>query len=356
MGIGVVIVLACGDGDGEDPGGTATNGGIEPPKVEARHATEYIDVALLSSSFPLCAGTLALLDAHVEYVLTELELSLEERIPLYVFDLGSVPIRDYCRGSGCAYGTTIYTSFSAIPHEIVHAVTASAGRSWWEEGAASGFGDAATFVDPLDGWIENLGRSAHLSRWLVERFGGAAYMELYSRTPRGVTQEGVEAAVRASLGREFDDVLNEYAATAPYLYPQHWECYRPPDVVEVPWRDNFLEYEVHLDCERTDTFTSDIVIHGLQMTARVPVTIPSDGLYWFVAEHPDATLALQPCSDEPTTEPVEGVHLWPKQLLGEFGPNALSAGPHVLHVNLPPGAPATVRVHAYPDIGGPGVL
>ncbi|MBZ5714135.1 hypothetical protein [Nannocystis pusilla] len=329
---------------------------VDSPDAEIVYSSEHIDIAPLGSE-ALCAGTLAMLDDHVEYVLDMLELGLEERITIYLFLKGAdVPIRKWCRQdvSGCARGTTIYSVLSLLPHEIVHAITSSEGRSWWEEGAARGLGDPSTFPDLLTGWQANLGGAGHLSRWLIERFGGRTYMNLYARTPYGASQAKVEAVARTVLGREFDDVLDEYAATAPFVYPHHWECYVSSEAVAVPWEDEYWEVEVDLDCDRTDTFSSHVAIYGMQMTARVPVTLPANGSYFFVADHPDANLAIQPCASEPRTKVTPGAYSWPLELLGAAGASQLEAGPHVLLVHLPPGPPAHVRIIAYPEIGEQG--
>lgn len=362
----VALAPACGDDTPMSPPTTEP----EPPEVVEWRATEYVEVGLLSDE-PLCAGTLALMEDHVRYVLETLELELDERITLYLWPSQSDQLLDMWCGqtvAGCTSQTTIYSSLSAVPHELVHAATASAGHaSWFVEGVANGLGTGwvvdgvglqSVYSNIEVTWPMGLGGSGHaalgarghLSRWLIERFGGATYMELYRQTPWLPTQQEVEAASRAVLGVEFDDLLREYAETAPYVYPGHWQCYVPPDAVEPPWVDGFWDHRVHLDCDRADTFTEPVWPYGTRMTTRVPITIPADAPYMFITDHPDAELAIQPCPAEPIIEPIPGAERWPIELLGEHGASSLRAGPHVLIVHIPPGAPADVRVLGYPSI------
>src|SRR5699024_2254827 len=142
-----------------------------------------------------------------------------------------------------------------------------------------------------------------LSRWLVERYGGETYMALYEQTPHGADQATVEAAVYEVLGVEFDGLLSEYAATAPYVFPDRWSCYVPPGATESPWVGEYWEHEVTLDCAQPNTF-NNADMQQQRMTARIPVTIPREAPYRFIADNPDAELFLQPCLSEPLDEPT----------------------------------------------------
>lgn len=363
--LALALAPACGDDAPMSPPSTMT----EPPEVVDWRATEYVDIGLLSDD-PLCAGTLAMIDDHVRYVLETLELELEDRITLYLWpSMATQLLSTWCVKTvdGCAVRTTVYSGLVAISHELVHAATASVGHgSWFVEGVANALGTGEVVGSAWQPvyrtieatWPMGLGGSGHgalvapghFSRWLIERVGGATYMDLYRQIPFLPTREEVEAASRAVLGVGFDDLLREYNETAPYVYRGHWQCYVPPDAAESPWVDGFWDHQIRLDCDRTDTFTESSWIHGRRMTTRVPITIPADGRYMFITDHPDAEVALQPCPAEPIMKPIPDAERWPLHLLGEHGASWLRAGPHVLLVHLPPGAPADVRVLGFPSI------
>lgn len=256
----------------------------------------------------------------------------------------------------------MFTTNYSVPHEIVHAVTFEVGSSWWMEGIAHAFSNKFPAPTFGAGWSElhhaSGHLSGHLSRWIIERFGGATFMELYERTPNKADQATVEGVVREVLGVEFDDLLSEYAATSAYVYPSHWLCHVPPDAIESPWIDTYWEHEITLDCDQPDTFSDSDYEHK-RMTARIPLTLPQEGAYLFLADHPAAELYLQPCPAEPIMEPTPEAYKWPYEwpydlLSTQDGlhrsPGKLEPGPYVLLVNLPPGEPVTVRLAAYLSI------
>ena len=335
---------------------------LELPDVEVRYNTKYVDVATLSD-VPVCAGTLALMDAHVEDVLGLLDLELSRRLRVYHSNPGDSVLlyKDFCNPNseviaGCYSPDldAIFTTNYSIPHEMTHALTIGDvnRRSHWEEPVAEAFSSKlpVPVFDPQwsDFDIANGYPLGHLARWIIEQYGGALFMELFVRTPKSGDQATLEAAVRDVLGVEFGDLISEYALTAPHVYPNHWLCYTAPTAVESPWSGDFWEHEVTLDCDQPDTF-SDSDHRQARVTARVPLTIPRTGPYHFFADHPDAELLIQPCPSEPLMEPQSGVHDWPRQLHTSLnvGAPTLDAGSYVLFVNLPPGEPTTVRLIGY---------
>lgn len=345
--------LSCGD-DGADPD-------IPLPDLEVRYRTSYVDISTVGDT-PICAGTLALLDAHVEHVLDTLDLELSHRLRVYhrspgepnsIFDAWCQTTHPW---DGC-YDVDADSSFTtnySLPHEVTHALTIGVvgRRSRWAEPVAEAFSNKIPLPDFNGQWsyFETLAVYAlgHLAQWMIEEYGGATFMELFVRTPKDADQVETEAAVREVLGVELPDLISEYAASAPYLYPNHWLCYVPPGAVESPWEGDYWEHQVTLDCDRPDTF-SDSDREQSRMTARIPVSIPRAGPYRFLADHSDAELFIQPCPTEPIMEPTPGAHKWPispgDNLI--LGPSTLEPGPYVLLVNIPQGEPSTVRLIGY---------
>ena len=174
-------------------------------------------------------------------------------------------------------------------------------------------------------------------------------MNLYERTPRGADQATVEAAVRDVLGDSFEDVLSDYARTAPYVYPDHLACYVPRGAVETPWMNEYWEQEIALDCDEANTFSSGDSDEQ-RMQARIPITIPMDGYFNFIADDAEAEVSIQPCLVEPSMEPIPGAEDWPILYYSSGPGRYLRAGPHVLIVSLPPGVPASLRLAGFPEI------
>ncbi|MCY1058114.1 hypothetical protein [Nannocystis sp. SCPEA4] len=80
------------------------------------------------------------------------------------------------------------------------------------------------------------------------------------------------------------------------------------------------------------------------MSARIPVTVPSEAPWRFIADHPDAELYLRPCPEEPVHEPVDDRD-WSRPLHPLFiGGGRVPAGRYVLTVRMPHGEPTRVRV------------
>ncbi|MCY1053913.1 hypothetical protein [Nannocystis sp. SCPEA4] len=361
------LSAACeaGEGGTTDPGPDEGPDAepIELPDLDVRYRTQYIDVATFSDD-PICAGTLALMDAHVENLLGVLGLVLSRRLRLFHLHPEEPAPEEWCDdwfmngasgSTGCYIpNDAIFTRNSSLPHEIVHAVTAEVGGSWWIEGVAEAFSNgfpSPTFAAGWSDFTRSRGYGlAHLVRWIVERYGGPAFMELYARTPLRADEATVDEAVREVLGVGFGELMNEYAVESAFVYPSHWLCYIPPGAPEPPWDGDYWEHEVTFDCDAPSTF-SDSDFEHKRMTVRIPVTLPRTAPYRFLADHSDAELSLQPCLPEPIMDPMVDTSAWPHPFDSSISDGtSIEAGPYVLFVSLPQGAPTTVRLVGYPSI------
>lgn len=329
---------------------------VPVPDVEVRYQTKYLDIAPLSD-VPVCAGTLVMMDDHVDHVLATLGLDFEDRIPVYLSREGELDLKTWCSTEhpigGCyaVEAKTIFTTMYGLYHEVVHAITISKGRFWWQEGVAHAlsFHERYSTPDFRNGWSPLRGESGHLARWIIEHHGGETFMDLFKRTPRNADQATVEKAVRKVLGQDFDHLLSEYAETAPYIYPDHLACYVARGTVGSPWVDGYWAHDVVLDCDQPDTFSSGDS-DDQRMQARIPVTIPSDGYFHFIADDPAAELTIQPCLTEPAMQPIPSADEWPIGFSSGGPGRLLQAGPHVLVVSVPPGAPVPIRLAGYPEV------
>lgn len=365
--MGALLLAGCGDDAGEEGGETACVSGSrgeslpedEIFEAEVRYETEHLEVAQLFPD-PLCAGTLRMLDEHVEYVEHELGVCSGARIPFYIIRSQDTPPPGWCsdlQTTNCHRNGNVFAQLQAAGHELVHAVTIrSRGRSYWNEHIAYAYdGMNVAYHEVLhagDAWpLPWLNGNGHLTRWLIDRHGGPAFMDLFDATAPGVGQAEFEAAFRTVYGETFATALDEYAETAPAVYPGDHECYVPPGVSEVAWQGDLWQHEVRIDCAEETAFTWDNTIEHI--STRVPLSIATPGAYRFVANHPDAELYIRPCLKAPLASFDDSliVKFDGPSLIGTQGTAELIAGPYLLDVVVPLGDPVTVRLQGYPAIG-----
>lgn len=348
------ILVGCGDSAADD-GGEGSTGAPDVPDAEVRYETKYLDIAPLFDE-PLCGGTLTMLDAHVESISAVLEMEPVGRVPVFLVKASSALPQEWCKMGGSCYRVedgVVFARMQVIAHELVHAVTIGArGRSFWNEHVAHAFeGDYTYYLSPLkegSEWDLSVWTNGHLVRWLIDWGGGAAFMDLFDATEPGASPVEVEAAFRGVYGLELSEALSEYAATAPYVYPDNLQCYVPDGTVEVPWDGDWWEHEIQLDCAGANTFTADDEIS--RMSARIPFSIAEGGKYRFDADHPNAEILIRLCIDAPLTEPFEDLSRWPQVSNPILGAPILPAGRYVLELSVPLGNPVAVRVQGYPSI------
>lgn len=326
------------------------------PENAVRYETRYVDIAPLFSE-PICKGTLDMVDFHVKYVADAMGIDLEsrpQRLWMFLAQSGTGVPDVWCMATSNCYSPIADASFTylhAAPHELVHAITIGArGSSFWNENIAEAYMGRYTIYEPLwrggPEWPPAFHRNGHFARWLIDWRDGPSFMDLFDETVHG-SQTAVEAAFRAVYGANLPEVLDEYAASTPLVYPDHLQCYVPQGTTEVAWNGDWWELEVGLDCTQPNTFTSDEAIS--RMSARIPLSISRPGKYRFVADNPDAEIAIQICIDEPWFESFDPSK-WPKISDPILGAPTLPAGRYLLEISVPLGDPITVRLQGYPSI------
>lgn len=355
--VALALIPACRGPDPEAPA-------VDPhppaesyfPGKDWRYRTKYLNIETYFAA-PICAGTLAHLDAHIEAVGHDLGISLDPEMDrINVFVRGDkAPGEPWCAGTGLCYENDRRSVFSSIRyamyHELVHALTVgSRGTSYWSENITEAY--EGTFEPYRELWRDDpewppaFWRNGHWARWLIAEYGGELFMDYFDETEPDADQSGVEAATRAVYGVELDDLLDDYAASAPFVFQNEVRCYVAPGTAEVPWVQDRWESELTIDCAAPTTFTADDLI--TRMSARVPFTIAEAGKYRFNADHPDAEITIDLCLTEPVQQEIDLI--WPKPSHPLLSAPTLSPGSYVLEVSVPLGDPVKVRVQGSPAV------
>jgi len=267
---------------------------------------------------PLCAGDLAAFEAIVHRAEDELGFSMTSKYSVSIWSDEAWPTvrSEYCRTGprtlGCIdYGKrSIYTSLSAVDHELAHAaIPIPKLTPFFAEGLAdvySGrhtrFGHTAP-ADSLalsaydvDRWM-----ARHFVRWLRETWGGAKLGELASL--------GKHADTRFDevYGLSFADAQARYFDEAPFGYSRLDAC----DGASLDLADDLGSWRavVGLDCDAGE----DVRALGIGRMALRTLVIPVAG-YYSVSTDADAIL-LSRCATGPIEAPVRN-----EDFLGEDVP------------------------------------
>src|SRR5690606_21218077 len=192
---------------------------------------------------PLCPGDLEFIDDHIAFAEDMLGVEADLPIEIYLFATVEVPCD---AGYGCYFPKEdrIVTAWTAVDHEIVHAVAKSLTfeSKFWVEGVAIALSDEGTHrtaeitASALDS--DNEKSSGHFVRWLIETRG----IELLRRVLDGEPAEEVYAASKSAL-------VSEYEEDAPYAYPW-WDVCPFPEIPEV--EDGEWFEELTFSCESPD--------------------------------------------------------------------------------------------------------
>lgn len=197
-------------------------GDLDLPPIS--HRTDEVAVGLDFDGV-LCTGDLDFLDERVRYLESTFGASRDE-VEIYLYD--EVP--DACNGAfGCYFADddVILTTWSAVDHEIVHAVIHpfTVASDFWEEGAAEAFRPRFTRrgATTVKSNVSKSHRSVdlwtvgHFVRWLTEDHGGA------QRIRRILVGDDFQEV----YGRTFDDVVGDYEENSPWSYPSQEWCDAP---------------------------------------------------------------------------------------------------------------------------------
>ncbi|MEX1367492.1 MAG: hypothetical protein AB1Z98_30470 [Nannocystaceae bacterium] len=180
-----------------------------------RYVTEQAEIGTTFEQ-SICPSDLHWLDGHIEFVEDLLGAASDERIEIYLYD-GPPP---QCAVLGCYLDGYVASTWSAVDHEVVHAVVDRFAdpAPFWNEGIAEALTKRGTFrgyrqsvtdnVSARDSLEVDYATAGHFVRWLVETRGIDSVRERL----RGI-------AVEQALGESLDALEAEHAAEAPYTYP-----------------------------------------------------------------------------------------------------------------------------------------
>lgn len=307
--------------------------GSELPPLEFETSHSVIGVGP-DEAYPLCAADTKHVDAQIDLVASRLETEPTVNLEIYILDHleGPFHVDRWCGGEhflGC-YSPgedRVYSIWSALDHELVHAVARNIEfpSLAWSEGTAEMLAGKRTFKsDEVVLEPEYLEREtlpnyitvSHFARFLVETRGWARYNRAIRGEPLG-----------AVYGETPQELTDDYERTAPYSYPAMTPCPYPPllQVEDGAWRESFV-----ISCDSQEATQFESVGHSQVADAAVLRTVSlTPGTYAFEQQGGTRLLALRcqtESEDEPNADPfADGV-----RIEGYGAPSEFAAG--VQHV------------------------
>jgi len=271
------------------------------------YETEHLRIAT-DLEHPLCAGDLIAFEGVIGRVEDELGFSMESKVSVSIWSdegWGAV-VGEYCGRDRSVIGCTsyrenaIYTSLSAVEHELVHAAVAIPKLTpFFSEGLADVYGGRRQTRFGITAPADNLGLSTtgvdrrtarHFVMWLRETWGSAKLGEL--------ARLGKHAVERfdAVYGLNFAEAEAMYFTEAPYGYPSLDACSGAP----LDFADDLGGWRAMLafDCGAGE----DVRAEGIGMMVRRTFVIPNAG-YYSLSTDADAVL-LSRCATGAIEEPV----------------------------------------------------
>lgn len=270
------------------------------------YETEHLRIGT-DLEHPLCAGDLVAYEQIISRVEDELGLTMNSTFTVSIWsdEAWQAVRKEYCgpdpRTLGCTSyrNNAIYTSWSAVEHELVHAATPIPNLTpLFLEGIADAYSGRQTrfgFSAPADsldlsGEQVDRGTARHFVMWLREVWGGAKLGEL--------------AKLGKSAGSRFEDVYGlsfaeaqeMYFANAPWGYPGINTCAGAP----LEFVDEFGGWQstIAFDCDNGQ----DVRVYGIALSVQRTFVIPVAGHY-SVSTDADG-IGLSRCATGPIEEPL----------------------------------------------------
>ena len=281
----------------------------EPPFV-VRYTSERLEIGT-DFDAKLCRGQFDLWEDQIDAIELHLGLSRESAWVYLYNDFEAIAQACHNDNSmayvaGCWSGTVIYSEIKTVAHELVHAWAMSAnpdplpvlreglavrmsGPVSRPNGTYTVSGLLVTEVPPFE-----YSRASHFVAWLMDTYGTDRFMDLYARTSRGSSAKALDAAARAALGSDIEEVLAAYDNALPTYYPG-MGAQACGAAAKVPWQGEAATWEAITECD-------DGPLIGFEggPWQRVVLDVPSDGVYVLDTVGPAA--AMTHCLTVPTEE------------------------------------------------------
>lgn len=342
----------------------------DPPKgpFEIQYRTKYIDLAP-GFTQPVCRGTLDELDRHVEIVAEQLDITVEDRIEVFWYNQNATgaivedaEFNTWCGAlkaavGGCYTEGVVHTHYSALLHELNHAVVAPAwgwSSFFFSEGVAFGFARShgqtihhtPSSKSPSEVMESKQPAGGHFMRWLIEQHGPAKLRELFESSSMSSGKDELFAAVQQVYGVPFEELEAEYFATAATIYPMLGLC---EDLVDIPWNGNRWELTLDADCDAPYMHGPD---NAGKMLLVVAVDVPPEYVEVPLAAWSPTGVEgyMWPCLDEPLHDvDIEPFHTagFANKLPGRFR----KAGRHRVEISVD--EPGEVYLRLCPHNGAP---
>jgi hypothetical protein len=276
-----------------------------PTSYETEHLRIGTDLG-----HPLCAGDLAAYEAVIRRTEDELGFSMASKYSVSIWsdEAWETVGREYCgrRALGCTFHDkeAIFTSLSAVDHELAHAVISIDNLTpFFAEGLADVYGGDTYrgsqtrfgFTAPADS-LElaateiDQRTSQHFVRWLRETWDGTKLGEL-ARLGKRADERFDEV-----YGLSFAEAQAMYLAEAPWGYPSLDSCGGAP----LEFADDLGGWRVtvELDCDTSE----DVRAIGFGVATFRTLDVPVAGHY-SVSSDADGLL-LSRCATGPIEEPI----------------------------------------------------
>jgi hypothetical protein len=285
----------------------AVAAGCNLPEVQKVGA--HVQIAA-DPGLTMCGNGLGHMDRFVDLLAEDLGRAPpagHDRITYYYLREGDFAERTICTRElgGCAVGGDVYMTTTPADHELVHALTwvdgVSAvflleGLAFAYEGLEVDFEYAdrelylndriADAIEARDrGWLpgDHYPLAGAFTAFLIERYGGAAYMRVYQRLQFEDGAGLVSRALEAELGASLAELAEEFDATRRMCPPRAFkrkliECGAPA----LEWDGETLTHHRTLSCEQADVvgpFASGTVLvhHTLAVPADSTYTVTAVG-------------------------------------------------------------------------------
>lgn len=291
-----------------------------------KYETERLRIGM-SFDAELCRGHLDAWESHLNAIEQTLDVSRDFAwLFLYEYDEEDRIVADcgFDVFGGCWDGSVARATLEFVPHELVHAWTATIqGRAlpFLREGIAvrmdgtvqRGRIEPMTVNDLLitDLTEEDYRRAGHFVAWWIAIYGVESFMNLYTRASHGMSESDVSAVFLDVVGESPNHVLQAYNDSAKTYYPGMGgvACGRGP---LIPWQADTVILPAEGTCAEGPFFGFESTQSWWQ---RVTVEVPSSGTYLF--DPGDRWASMTRCLTAPADE-SELPQLKPDGVMGDW--------------------------------------